>query len=414
MKQETCKKVYKTSISVSEQRGAMKRHATMKNSGSYRVSVLIALFMLFSQYFSFIEYKVWAGPLMILLTGLVDLYVFYRICVDTETVSKKTLAMVVLFCLTIGISYIMNASGVHRLLILLLFLLSIYLFVRAPLSYKEVKKLFNLFILIVICILLNTATGHENSNELHKFNPNFGGFLLTIVYCVAILLAHNEKSKRIKNIYRVIVAISFGLQFVFISRTAMLGIILFTVLYIFFRAGKKSCKPKTAFILMLIISFMGLGVAYLYAEILFPIIGYGNITILGKDLFSGRQEIWDFTFDSIRENLWFGVGNHLNETYYQQGYYELVMNAHNQPLGLLAAFGLCPFILFYILLAHLVSLFYRVQKANRVFVIFMLTISVMSYFDIYFMSLYNITAIIIGIAISIGMSRIKGKTKLCR
>ena len=83
---------------------------------------------------------------------------------------------------------------------------------------------------------------------------------------------------------------------------------------------------------------------------MYPAIGHGKIIIFGKDIFSGRQTIWHFAFNSIKNNFWFGVGSHLNETQFNEGYYELIMNAHNQPIGILAAFGVffimhCPILL---------------------------------------------------------------------
>ena len=73
------------------------------------------------------------------------------------------------------------------------------------------------------------------------------------------------------------------------------------------------------------------------------------------------------------------------------------MNAHNSPLGTLAAYGIFAFVLFYLAFARLAAQPYRKQaneKPNRLPAIFLLTVTIMGYFDIYFLSAYNWIAIL--------------------
>ena len=102
------------------------------------------------------------------------------------------------------------------------------------------------------------------------------------------------------------------------------------------------------------------------------------------------------------------MGSHLNEQYFDEGYYELIMNAHNQPIGILAAFGIFVFIAFYVALAYNTALLYKKRSKyqyKKSPAIYMVVIMFMSWFDIYFMSLYNLLPIIVGYIIIVESSK---------
>lgn len=381
-----------------------------KRSPSYCVAVIMALFMLFYYYFTLYTQNSagsWPDVVSISLTFFIDLFIFYQI-VKAKLATKKFKRLLFSFLFLLFISFILNLSGVQRLLNLTMVLLGIYVFVKSPVSFKEAKILFWLYTLFVVFILLNTATGKENASLIHKFNPNSGGFLLALLFCSSFVFSFKFKRFRNKLPYLIVCLTSFLLQFIFISRTAMLGIIMFVFATVLWGAFKNCSNKKSAFRSVFILSLLGIVVAFVYSKVLFPMLGYGKITILGKDIFTGRQTIWSFTFDSIKQNFWFGVGSHLNEAQFNEGYYELIMNAHNQPLGIMAACGIFVFFVFYYAIAYFISLLYTDKniKFNRVPVIFLCVITIMSYFDIYFMSLYNVIPILLVFALMTGSSKI--------
>lgn len=388
------------------------KRVRVKHSESFFVAVVLALFMLFYYYFTLFTENVdgaWTGVIVIFLTFAIDFFIFYLLFKNKLLVGKSVKITLIFLSLSV-ISYFVTFSGVHRLLLLIMILFGAYLFVKIPVGFQEAKQLFWLYSVIIILILVNTATGKENALETNKFNPNSGGFLLTLLFCASVILAYKHKDIN-KLPYCLISIITFGLQFVFLSRTALFGIILFLVLLVLFRATKKTASFRFAFLSLFILSLAGVLVAYVYSEIMYPAIGHGKIIIFGKDIFSGRQTIWHFAFNSIKNNFWFGVGSHLNETQFNEGYYELIMNAHNQPIGILAACGIFIFIIFYYALSYFVASLYKSKKANEVKynkipLIFMLVITVMSFFDIYFMSLYNILPILLMFCILTGLGRL--------
>lgn len=300
------------------------------------------------------------------------------------------------FLLASVASVLVSSSGIERTLGLLSLLTGLYAFHADPPRKSEMRILVALFAVAVILILPNGELG--DAKLLHvreKFNPNGCAFLLTMLYCV--FLVRFFSTKRWGNL--LLCALCFALQFLYISRTALLGILLFTALTVICSAWRKvSFSPSTVFWLLLIFPVLGILLAWFYAEVLFPAVGYGKIILFGKDLFTGRQVIWGLAFGSVREHFWFGVGGHLNEAEYLAGssYGELVMNAHNQPLGMLASFGFFATAIFFFAFARFAAYPYRGgNRADRFPAIFLLTITVMSYFDLYFFSQYNQLPILI-------------------
>lgn len=296
------------------------------------------------------------------------------------------------------LSCFINKSGVEHGIGLLSLLVGMYLFHADPMRKRGERKIaFWLFLLGTLLILANGVPGAASLDlPDNKFNPNGCAFFLAMLYCICLTRFFPTRAKR----YIVGALLCFLLQFVYISRTALLGEVVFTFCVLVCRAWKKNrYSPRTVFWVIAVFSVLGIVLAWLYAEVLYPAVGRGKLFVFGKDIFTGRQEIWGYTFSSVREHFWFGVGSRLNEAEYLagSGFGRLVMNAHNSPLGTLAAYGIFAFVLFYLAFARLAAQPYRKQaneKPNRLPAIFLLTVTIMGYFDIYFLSAYNWIAIL--------------------
>lgn len=376
-----------------------------RHSISFYLSILLIIFMLLAFYLNaLIETNSALGFLsyipLVCLT-LFCLAICYAVFFGQKRLKGNQFLLFFFFLFFITLSYVVNFSGGSMIIGPLAILSGIYVFNLNPLHDEEKKVIFCLFSLSILLILFNGSTV-ENIRE-GKFNPNTCGFLLTMLFCVCVprYIATRKKS---------IILIMFfciGLQFVFDSRTALLGLLLYAFVCLILKASKRTFKHQTVFWVILIFSMLGLVAAYIYSEILFPLIGHGKIYIFGKDLFTGRQTIWSNAFHSIRENFWFGVGSHLNELLYDQGYSKLIMNAHNQAIGIFAAFGFLPFLLFYIVFASFASHFYKNDHvcSFRYPAIFLFVITLMSYFDIYFFAQYNWIAILIAYVLIVSHSK---------
>lgn len=319
--------------------------------------------------------------------------IFYR------QYSSIFLIALVLF-ISLCMSYFANSSGLEYLISLLFICTAFIYFNIYRLSYKEIKKLMIIVTVLTASILCNTMISKDFTiygNIPGKINPNTGAFVLAMMFMIfwSYFLCY-------KKILTLIISIlCLILQFIYMSRIALFGILIFVLLTVISKARSKSFKSKTVFTVILLCAVLGVILPYVYTNILFKHFGYGKLIIYGKDIFSGREIIWSLTFDSIKNHLWFGVGNRLNFDRYLSdgGNNALIMNAHNQQIGILAAFGLIPFITFYLCFAYIVSLPYQQKNVNRFPVICVITIVLMSYTDITFFSDYNYLYIIVVYAV---------------
>ncbi|MDE7406223.1 MAG: O-antigen ligase family protein [Clostridiales bacterium] len=232
--------------------------------------------------------------------------------------------------------------------------------------------------------------------DTSKFNPNECAIYLMLLFCISLVTFAYAKKLR----YLIVTAISFALQFYFASRGALFGCVLFFTAFVFFRAWKRAWKVKTAFVIILLLSVLGILAAYIYSTVLFEAIGKGNVTIFGKDLFTGRQKIWQLTFDTIKDNLWFGVGSRVNEATVLEESNSIYRNSHNMALAVLVSFGLLHFILFYLLFSYLISTGGAYKKGKRKYVpsapiIFICVITLMNYFEMLFFSRWAMPIVVV-------------------
>ena len=340
----------------------------------------------------------------LIISALIFLYLFYKLFLTGCKISTESKRLFFIFFVTTFLSFLINFSGLEKIFGLSIILLSMMAIRISPMDSSERRIVYYLFVVAVGILLVNDLIIGVKKGE-----PAANGmaFYLAVLFCATI----TKIGKRKSILSFIIAIIAFSFQFLYGSRTAMLGCLLFLFFVIVMRGCKKTKtieNRKRLFYLIFLFSLLGLLLTYIYAEILYPAWGHGKFIIFGKDLFTGREDIWDKTFESVKANLLFGVGSHLNQDYIDRGYYELIQNAHNQPLGMLAAFGVIPFIFFYITFAHLASELYvrnRKVKYRRAPAIFLITITIMSYFDIYFFSQYNWLAIAIVYMIICSYSR---------
>ncbi len=361
---------------------------------SFYLSVVLIVSMLLQFYlpvFVELEGTFFGGYIFPLLSIAVFAFEILFLSLRDIRISYRTIAILLAVACALIASVLVTNSGIEKAFGLLSILFGLFIINRDPLRNGERNAIFWLFVVAIALVLLNGVRGNAQLELAKgKFNPNTCAFLLTLLFCVSFTRLCSARSW--KNI--VLVVICFLLQFYYISRTALLGELIFVFVSLVCRAWKKnSYSPRTVFWTILLFSVFGIVLAWLYAEVLFPAVGYGKLVIFGKDIFTGRQTIWGFAFESIREHFWFGVGSHLNEAQYLAGssFGKVVMNAHNMPLGLLAAYGIFAFVFFYLAFARLAAQPYRDKnnKVSRFPAIFLLTITIMSYFEVYLFSASN-------------------------
>lgn len=318
-----------------------------------------------------------------------------------------------LFILTSLCSYFWNTSGVLQVMYAFTILLYLYVFHADPLRKREQNIVLIMFTVITFFVLLNGDRGAViyGGNE-GKFNPNTCGLMLSMLFFAGVSKYVSER----KISLLIFSVVCFLVQFLFLCRTALMGEAIFLVGLLITRARKKTFRRSTVFWTIFLFSIGGVIFAWLYADVLFSAVGYGKITILGKDLFTGRQAIWQNALQRIRNNPIFGVGGQLGVG--EDEIADSLENAHNQPLGILAAFGLLPFLFFYVALALLAALPYcnghGSRQCNRVPAIFLFTITVMCYFELLFSAQWGAILMAYPIILSCSISRKTDDAKLSR
>ncbi len=378
------------------------------HSCSFCLAIVLIISMLLQFYlpvFFETEGTFFGGYIFTLIPGFIFIFEILFLFLRNTRISYRVLGMWFAVMCALALSLLNTRSGIEKAFGLISIIVGLFILYKEPLRRKERRTIFWAFVIAVALILLNGVRGDaELEMAKGKFNPNTCAFLLTLLFCVCFTRLCIARSW--KNI--LLAAVCFFLQFIYISRTALLGEILFVLISLICRAWKKnSYSSRTVFWVMLLFSLFGIVLAWVYAEVLFPAVGQGEIFIFGKDIFTGRQTIWNFAFESIREHFMFGVGSHLNEAQFEAGYYRLIMNAHNQAVGMLATFGIIAFILFYIAFSFFAAQPYSDRKSGKMRrfpAIFLLTVTIMSYFDIYFFSEYNWIAILLVYGLILSLS----------
>ena len=360
-------------------------YANRRHSVSFVMSAAWLLYVIILSYVKAFFYDEGESVYYIQIIPML-LILFYQLFFLLRDVnaSKFRLNLITVYFLFIILHYLLLRSGLERVVNLIVLLTCLMIYKKYPFNKKEIKKLYYLFAIVVLLKILNGTTV-ENMADTSKFNPNECARYLMLLFCISVVMFAYKK----RALFLIIAAVCFALQFYFISRGALIGCVLFFAGFVLFKAWKRAWKVKTAFIIILLLSVLGILVAYVYSTVLFEAIGKGNITILGKDLFTGRQKIWELTFASIKDNLWFGVGSRVNEATIIEESNELYRNAHNMALAVLVSFGLVHFILFYLLFSFLISTNGACRKKRnnyvlRAPVIFMGVITIMNYFEVLF------------------------------
>lgn len=299
------------------------------------------------------------------------------------------------------LSYLYNFYGLERLIGLIDILLMLMLFNKYPLYRHERRVACNLFNVTAIIVLL--FCGIFNYYGIISTNTNTLGLLAAMIICVNLIAIKRRRS----FFSLILVAVSLLLLlFVYQSRNALLGVIMFVVLSILLRAKNKTFSPKTVFITVIILVAGAIIFTYIYSVVLFPKIGRGKIIILGKDIFSGRQGIWLFAYDLLKGRLIWGVGDNIVAEVERLGLASVFTEMHNQPLGIIVGFGLIVFILFYLAFAAILNSYYNGNKRyNRIPAVFMFVIMTISYFEVYFFSTYTWIPIIIAFALICSLNK---------
>lgn len=195
--------------------------------------------------------------------------------------------------------------------------------------YKISKYFTNLYILILILVVLN---------ELFYFVEFITQFLYKMaMMCTYFAIIRTGKVYKYSFLTIAVLSITS-------TRSAILSISLFLLIYNWLEAIKKSKRVYKITFIIGIIFLVGLPILYSQLQ-------YSNLGIMlneysrelfGKNFFSGRQYIWEYTLSLIRDQLLFGYG-YSNDVLLSLG---ITASTHNLYLSLLLQGGIILLMIF--------------------------------------------------------------------
>lgn len=357
-----------------------------KNSVSFIYTILLIVYIPVLFYVRNFELNLFIGYILpISYLVMLNAFLWYFVIFSKSFINRSSKILIILVTISLAIAVAVSGSGSERALSLITFLLSLMFYHLYPMTKQEVDSLLFATILAVAFVLADNLLDAN-------INRNTSGFIISMLMCICSVRYFCKKDVFSFSI----IVIGLLLQFYFGSRTAIMGWFMFALMCFLLKASKKSFTSKKLFRIILIIAILGIIFVWFYSEVLYANIGRGKIIIFGKDLFTGRENIWHLTFESVKNHFWFGAGSQVNADYIALGYDEVYSNAHNQPLGLIASFGIMAFALFYITLSNIYKELYRnKKKCSRFPAIFIIVICLMSYLETYlFVQLQWITIVI--------------------
>ena len=297
-----------------------------------------------------------------------------------------------LFVFFILLSYVNHFTGMEYICntLTLLSLITILPYYKFDIVY--IKLVFFAFSIFVLTILLFAPRFENDSDTKIKFNTNGSGFVLfTFEAIMAACAGRYKKGLVIKYVCYILIIVAIAFQFQFAGRSSLIGSGLLMVYLIFSKLFDKA-KPRQVFWFSIFLCVFAIIFAYLYAIVLFEKIGKGNLIIFGKDIFTGRQEIWADAFKQLNGHWLFGIGNTLDSVPILDDT-SGVTNLHNQMMGYLTCFGLSTFVAVSVLISLLL------EKISKIFtrkyiIAYLLILILMSYFDTILYSTTNVIFIV--------------------
>lgn len=189
-------------------------------------------------------------------------------------------------------------------------LLMMFSFNNLAISKKAYRRVHFISFSLLLFYLLTTRIIDGNLSRIYdlwgnRINPNliatlfFATFLHLVCYVDMLKI-----SKRAKGFVKFISAVLFAVKiYSYESRSILISFALFWILCLLLKKGIKYSKLKGIVVSVLVISVLfSFAYVLLYDKL-------GDVRILGKSLYTGRELIWKSAFEQIFKHPIFGSGN---------------------------------------------------------------------------------------------------------
>lgn len=256
--------------------------------------------------------------------------------IEFKKVIIKNLILMVIIAILMIISTISGSGGWGAIMNAIILMTNMLVLSQMKFSYNQIRFASYIFLLPMIALLLFSGRHyvHYVSSSIFDYtlNPNVIAYLILLSSFVAFHLI-KTKHTVIKSfiVFLVVLYLLIGTG----SRTSLIAFLLFVIFNLLNKRKHlykiRLTKYKSMIAFLIIASFC---FVYIYAYVLPNYIPSGRLIILNKNLFSGRQIIWQEIFSLMKHNWLFGVG--ADYAFMDNQLY----SAHNLFLGYAALFGL--------------------------------------------------------------------------
>lgn len=259
----------------------------------------------------------------------------------------------VLFNYSINTTEPLSFSYIKKLLLFLSTVLALYLF--SELKEKEIPVtlivagpvFLNIFIIIDYFLLSHRHLYYYTELETFGFdNPNFAGIWLLhlLLYCFYCLFYFKKTFLRI--VFLLVIFLDLFLIYITGNRSSLLVIVLFAINMLLLNNTRWKRRIKLYSIIIVLLPILSVGIYYLLLSIPRVEEWLSFLVSEGKELDS-RVGIWNFGLIRFR-----GISIFLGD-YYGINEGVSLSHLHNSHLDVLVSYGIIPFILFCVMLYHL-------------------------------------------------------------
>lgn len=372
----------------------------MKNINNKFNYLLILLLSFSSLYLSATSIKI-IGEISLFLILFLSMVLLLINLIFIKSISKKELYIIAAsfgFLAIMIISALSLNNYLESLYKIGTYIASISLFLYfmiSKLSRNQLKILFwNIFVLSLIPFL-NFMLGTTYLFTI--INPNGIGMLLSFPLFLSILLLGKEKKFLVFSIILIVMII------LTVTRSVLLGIFFSMIFYFIL----KFINNRIAFLVTILISFYVVYKSIIFYTNLknkeyFTLINNYSTEYAGKNLLSGREEIWKQAFIYIRENLWFGygIGSNISEIF------GMNLSLHNFYIQLTLQSGILGLISFLILLITILNSCYskNIEFEQKIALSFFIGYLIQQNFEVFLFENNIFFGLLILLTASIGLS----------
>ena len=256
--------------------------------------------------------------------------------IEIKKINIINLMLTTMIVLLMILSTFSGSGGWGAVINAIILIINLLVVSQMKFSYNQIRivsYIYIIFFAILIYYSDRIYTYYINTNIFNFIlNPNIIAYLALLNCFFAFYLIQNKR-----YIIKFLIVFIFTLYLLIETgaRTSLVAFFVFVFLHLF---NKRKQLPKIRFkkykfwvCFIIVVSFF---VIYIYAFLLPNYFSGDKLVLLNKNIFTGRQIIWQEIFYLMKHNWLFGVG--ADYAFTNKEFY----SAHNFFLGYAATFGL--------------------------------------------------------------------------